>query len=110
MYQARSKSYPEIPHTLRELTQTLLGHTRVSMTVDGLHNMFAGSVTAEDGSHHVMFTTPRMLQFMGQVKILQGDGTFRARPSLPQSSQCFVLVTTWRHCVSLIVCHVHCHI
>lgn len=101
MYMARMKSYPPIPNSLTELTQALLQNPRISETVDGEENLYAGSVTATDGSHHVAFISPRMIEFLGKVKILQGDGTFRSRPAIPPSSQCFVLVTTWRNCVSL---------
>ena len=101
MYFARMKSYPPIPNTLTDLTRILLQNRRISETVDGDENLYAGSITATDGSHHVAFISPRMIQFLGKVKIVQGDGTFRARPALPHSSQCFVLVSTWRNCVSL---------
>lgn len=100
MYRARMASYPPVPLTLRELTQVLLGHPRVSLTVDGDENMYAGSTTAADGSHHVVFASRRMLDFMGQCQLLQADGTFRARPATPPSSQCFTLVTTYKDGVS----------
>lgn len=99
MFKARSKSYPRIPESLTDLTRTLLQNPRVSVTCDGSENLYAGSVTATDGSHHVAFFSPRMLEFMGNLRVIQGDGTFRARPAVPRSSQCFVLVTTWNNCV-----------
>lgn len=95
-------AYPAIPYTLSDLTRTLLSHDRVSKTIDGLQNMYAGSVDASDGSHHVAFISPRMLEYLGTLKLLQGDGTFKARPNTPASSQCFVLVSTWRDCVSAV--------
>ena len=73
------------------------------MTVDGEESMYAGSVTATDGSHHVAFMSPRAGQFLQHCRLIHGDGTFRARPATPPSSQCFVLVTTWRNCVSKIL-------
>ena len=100
MFKSRSNAYPRIPHSLTDLTRTLLQYPRVSVTCDGSENMYAGSVTATDGSHHVAFFSPRMLEFMANLRVIQGDGTFRARPAVPSSSQCFVLVTTWNHSVS----------
>lgn len=104
MYRARSEIFPPIPQTLYELTQVLLGHPRVSVTVDGEQNMYAGSATADDGSHHVVFVSRRMLNFMGQCQLLQGDGTFKARPATPNSAQCFAIVTTYKSGVSVLKC------
>lgn len=100
MSRRRINRYPGIPDTLRDLTRELLGNAGISKTVDDLENLYAGSITAADGSHHVAFFSPRMLRFLGNLKLIQADGTFRARPALPPSRQCFVLVTTWRHSVS----------
>lgn len=102
MYNAKMAKYPKIrPYTLRELSRTLLQHGFVAATIDEAENLYAGSITATDGSHHLAFFSPRMLHFMGQIKIIHGDGTFKSRPTLPASSQIFALVTTWNHCVSL---------
>lgn len=101
MYKKRMKKYPNIPHTLSDLTRVLLQNPHISTTVDDEENLYAGSITALDGSHHVAFFSPRMLEHMGKVKTIQGDGTFRARPLFPLSSQCFVIVTTWNDCVSM---------
>jgi len=92
--------YPHIPHTLRGLTRVLLQDPTLARTLDDTESMYAGSTTATDGSHHVMFLSPRMTEFLADCTILHGDGTFRARPALPKSSQLFVLVTTWRNNVS----------
>ncbi|XP_034254486.1 uncharacterized protein LOC117653153 [Thrips palmi] len=99
MYRARMASFPPLPQTLRELTQVLLQNPRISKTVDGEQNIYAGSIDANDGSHHVLFVSPRMREVLQQVTILQGDGTFRARPSTPPSAQCFTLVTTYRDAI-----------
>lgn len=99
MYKKRMERFPNIPHNLRDLTRILLEKKHVSETIDGTENLYAGSITAQDGSHHVAFFSPRMLNFMSKVKIIQGDGTFHSRPALPVSSQVFVLVTTWDNCV-----------
>ena len=101
--QRRNKSYPNIPLTLRDLTRLLLQkkYRNISRTVDGDDNLYAGSTTATDGSHHVAFISQRMLEFMSDIKVIQSDGTFRARPAVPKSSQCFVLVTSWRDAVSI---------
>lgn len=101
MYRARSRTFPPVPQTLLELTQVLLQNPRVSVTVDGEQNMYAGSITADDGSHHVVFVSQRMLDFMGQCKLLQGDGTFKSRPATPESAQCFNIVTTYKDGVSV---------
>jgi len=102
MYKTRMKKYPNLPYTMRELTRSLLQHPNVSQTIDETENLYAGSVTATDGSHHVALFSPRMLQFMSRIKVIHSDGTFGSRPALPASSQLFVLVTTWRNFVSLV--------
>ena len=105
MYRARMSSYPQPGHqTLRELTQLLLQQQwrKISSTVDGGENLYAGSITAVDGSHHVAFMSPRMRNFSSRITVLQSDGTFHDRPNVPPSSQVFVLVTPWRNTVSLI--------
>jgi hypothetical protein len=104
MYRARMRRYPPIPKTLRELTRLLLQDRwkEISGTIDEEDNLYAGSTTASDGSHHVLFISQRMLQFMSNIKIVQSDGTFRARPNVPPSSQCFVFVTPWRNTVGII--------
>ncbi|XP_034246305.1 uncharacterized protein LOC117648159 [Thrips palmi] len=99
MYKTRMNKYPQIPHTMRELTQILLSNDKISKTIDDSENLYAGSTTATDGSHHIAFFSPRMLRFMENLKIIQGDGTFKSRPALPSSRQVFVLVTTWNNCV-----------
>ncbi|KAK3908301.1 Cytoplasmic protein NCK2 [Frankliniella fusca] len=91
--------YPNIPHTMRKLTQVLLQNNFVSKTIDGEENLYAGSCTDAEGHHHIAFFSPRMLQFMPSLKIIQGDGTFKSRPALPASRQVFVLVTTWDNVV-----------
>lgn len=101
-YRARAASFPPIPQTLHDLTQVLLGHPRVSVTVDGEQNMYAGSITADDGSHHVVFVSRRMQDFMTQCKLLQGDGAFRSRPATPHSAQCFAIVTTYKSGVNVL--------
>jgi len=100
MYKTRMNKYPNIPHTMRELTQVLLANNHLSKTIDVSENLYAGSVTATDGSHHIAFFSPRMLRFMSKLKLIQGDGTFSSRPALPSSRQLFVLVTTWDNFVS----------
>jgi len=104
MWRKRAQSYPAIPHTLRELTQVLLNpiyRRKVASTYDGLDTLYAGSCTARDGSHNVLFISQRMRAFLPKLKVIQSDGTFRARPLRPQSGQCFVLVTPWQHNVSI---------
>jgi len=102
MYKARMDSYPQIPDTLSEATQLLLQRrwSKISSSVDGDDNLYAGSVTAMDGSHNILFMSRRMREFAGRISILQSDGTFRARPIVPPTSQVFVLVTPWRNAVS----------
>ncbi|KAK3913727.1 Protein FAR1-RELATED SEQUENCE 12, partial [Frankliniella fusca] len=104
MYKTRMNKYPNLPYTMRELTRCLLQHPNVSQTIDETENLYAGSVTARDGSHHVALFSPRMLQFMSRIKAIQSDGTFGSRPALPASSQLFVLVTTWRNSVIPLGC------
>lgn len=99
MYKARMDSYPQIPDTLSELTQLLFQRRwrKISSTIDGDDNLYAGSITALDGSHNVIFMSKRMRDFSGRISVLQSDGTFtfKARPIVPPSSQVFVLVTPW---------------
>ncbi|KAK3910275.1 Transposase for insertion sequence element IS905, partial [Frankliniella fusca] len=102
MWRTRMKSFPAIPHTLKELTQVLLNpqyRAKVASTIDGSGNLYAGSCTATDGSHNVLFISERMIDFLKNIKVIQSDGTFRARPLMPASAQCFVLVTPWKNCV-----------
>jgi len=101
MARRRGKRYPKIPDTLLDLTRSLLDNADVAKTVDEEENLYAGSVTASDGSHHLAFFSPRMLKYLGNLKLIQGDGTFKARPSVPASRQCFVIVTTWSNVVSI---------
>ncbi|KAK3929544.1 UPF0251 protein [Frankliniella fusca] len=102
MYSARMRRYPRVPNTLRELTRVLLNTPRLSATVDGTENLYAWSITATDGSHHIAFFSPRMLTFMKKIKFVQSDGTFKSRPMAPHSAQVYVIVTTWRkHVVPL---------
>jgi len=105
MYKTRMKKFPNLPYNMRELTRVLLQHPNISQTIDDAENLYAGSVTATDGSHHIAFFSPRVLRFMSNIKIIHSDGTFGSRPALPASSQLFVLVTTWRNSVSLFYSH-----
>jgi len=100
MSRTRAEAFPNIPRTLRGLTQELLRDPELAKTTDRTEAIYAGSATATDGSHHVLFTSPRMAEFMGRCRYLHGDGTFKCRPAVPKSSQLFVVVTSWRHCVS----------
>jgi len=93
---------PPIPHTLRELTQVLLNdnyRNKIASTIDSTDNLYAASCTARDGSHNVLFMTQRMINFLPRLKVIQCDGTFRARPLRPHSAQCLVFVSPWRHAV-----------
>lgn len=103
MHAARKKTFPPIPQTLRELTQLLLDPQNefISKTIDETDNIYAGSVTATDGSHHIAFMSRRMANHMGDVKIIQVDGTFKSRPAVPVSAQVLVLVTPWAGSVSI---------
>lgn len=100
MYKKRMDAYPRIPYTLVDLTRALLQHPRVALTVDGEQSMYAGSTTGADGSHSIVFMSQRSIDLLGRVKTVQADGTFRSRPSVPPSCQCFALVTTYKDCVS----------
>ncbi|KAK3914726.1 ATP synthase subunit beta [Frankliniella fusca] len=100
MYRARIESFPPVPESLRDLTRLLLRdewREKISCTVDKDDNLYCGSTTATDNSHHVAFISARMRRFASRISILQSDGTFRARPQVPHSAQVFVLVTPWRN-------------
>lgn len=100
MARKRNERFPNIPLSLADLTRELLQNNNVSKTIDETQNLYAGSATATDGSHVVAFFSPRMLTFLANLKTIQGDGTFKSRPAVPDSRQCFVIVTTWRDSVS----------
>ncbi|KAK3910410.1 Tryptophan 2,3-dioxygenase, partial [Frankliniella fusca] len=104
MYNTRMKKYPNLPYTMRELTRVLLQHSNISQTIDDAENLYAGSVTATDASHHIALFSPRVLRFMSNIRIVHSDGTFGSRPALPASSQLFVLVTRWRNCAIPLGC------
>ncbi|KAJ1526453.1 hypothetical protein ONE63_009587 [Megalurothrips usitatus] len=98
MRNARTKTYPAIPQTLKELTELLMKKKNryLAKTTDNKDLLYAGSVDASDGSHNVVFISKRMRKVMADVQVIHADGTFKSRPALPKSRQLFVIVTTWQ--------------
>lgn len=82
MRNARMENFPNIPATLQELTQILLDerYRVLTLTDDGLDNIYAGSVDDAEGNHHVIFTSNRLLNRMRSFLVLHSDGTFRSVP------------------------------
>ncbi|KAE8745172.1 hypothetical protein FOCC_FOCC008238 [Frankliniella occidentalis] len=103
MRRARLETYPEIPQTLEELSAALLDVNNAHIIqTEGDDFIYAGSVTARDGSHHVIFMSEEQKWILGEAEVLHADGTFKSRPATPRSSQLFCIVTTWEtHVVPL---------
>ena len=57
------------------------------MTRDGEDNVYGGSVTDQNGHHHILFVSQRMLALMRTFTCLHGDGTFKVVPSGPNAEQ-----------------------
>ncbi|KAK3911685.1 Volume-regulated anion channel subunit LRRC8E, partial [Frankliniella fusca] len=100
MRNARMSSFPQpAPRSLQELT-ALLQNPRyevLTATLDGEDNLYAGSVTDENGDHHILFASRRQLQLLTKVIWLHGDGTLKVVPAMDGISQLFTIVTTWTH-------------
>jgi len=84
MQRARYSMFPPPPEDLRGLTQILQNHRFrvVTATHDAEDNLYAGSVTADDGSHHVIFMTRRMARMCLKLDHLFADGTFKVLPAI----------------------------
>ncbi|KAK3931470.1 FLYWCH-type zinc finger-containing protein 1, partial [Frankliniella fusca] len=96
MRKARLDTYPEIPPTLEELTIELMDDSNGHIIhTEGDDSIYAGSVTASDGSHHLIFMSNEQKWLLGEVRVIHADGTFKSRPASPASSQLFCIVTTW---------------
>lgn len=83
MRTARLQKYPDPPTSLRHLSR-ILNDDRfriVTQTDDGQDNIYGGSVTARDGSHHILFVSKRMLNILRTSRILHGDGTVKVVPT-----------------------------
>ncbi|XP_034247294.1 uncharacterized protein LOC117649035 [Thrips palmi] len=104
MQRARSRMYPPPPATLQELTGILQDprYQVISATNDARDSLYAGSVTAADGSHHIIFMSRRMALVAQSLNILFADGTFKVLPAIEQldlASQVFSIVGNWDHTV-----------
>ncbi|KAK3925520.1 Pol polyprotein [Frankliniella fusca] len=99
MRRARMSRFPPIPHSLLELTRLLQDprYRILTMTDDGLDNLYAGSVTDTAGRHHILFASERMLQKMREFNTLHGDGTFKIVPVGAACEQVFCIVGVWQH-------------
>jgi len=83
MRKARMDNFPDPPESLRQLTRILNDdrYRVLTQSDDGADNLYGGSVTAADHSHHVMFVSERMLQVARDSRILHGDGTVKVVPT-----------------------------
>lgn len=83
MRNARMSRFPPLPANLTELTEILLNpqYRVLTLTDDGLDNIYAGSVDDIDGNHHILFMSQRMIQRARTFSSLHSDGTFRSVPS-----------------------------
>lgn len=102
MRNARLSRYPAPPADLRDLTAILMDpHNEViSMTDDGLDNLYAGSVTDTDGAQHILLVSNRMIERMREFTVLHSDGTFKTVPVNAQfASQVNI------YCMNLTFCH-----
>ncbi|KAK3919969.1 Ribonuclease HII [Frankliniella fusca] len=101
MRNARLSRFPNpLPANLVELTDILQDprYTVITMSDDGLDNIYGGSVTDIDGFHHILFISERMLQRARTFRILHSDGTFRVTPHGPEFAvQVFCIVAVWNH-------------
>lgn len=86
MQRARSSMFPPAPATLQELTAILQDprYQVISATHDALDSLYAGSVTAADGSHHIIFMSRRMARVARSLDILFADGTFKVLPAIEE--------------------------
>ena len=98
---ARSALYPNVPISLYDLGQLLNDgqHQRLTMTEDGLDNIFTGVVQHNEFTS-LIFISRRMRRFMRRVKVVFCDGTFGSRPNAPTSSQVLQLSCVVRNHVS----------
>lgn len=104
MQRARYSMFPPPPQNLQELTEILQDprYRVVTATHDGEDNLYAGSVTAGDDSHHVIFMSRRMAGVLRQLDYLFADGTFKVLPAiddLDEASQVLAFVGNWDHTV-----------
>lgn len=83
MRNARMENYPFVPHDLRALTLILMNnqYSVMTMTEDGLDNLYAGSTTDADGAHHVLLISQRMIEVARNLSTFHGDGTFKVTPA-----------------------------
>jgi len=89
MHRSRGDSFPNIPETIVELTQVLEDPEWVSLTtsLDNEDRVYCCSVTADDGSHNVIFASARGLELLRQVTIIFVDGTFSITPAIGRCYQ-----------------------
>ncbi|KAK3913489.1 ATPase RavA [Frankliniella fusca] len=101
MQRARSDIYPNIPASLLQLTITLENPqwAHLTRTLDNSESVYCCSVTADDGSHSVIFTSRRCLEILKACEIIFLDGTFKITPAIDGCYQVFTIVTVESHTV-----------
>lgn len=82
MRTARMSRYPNIPHSLEDLSRIMLNpqYRVITISDDGTDNIYAGSVTDGNGDHHILFASRRQLRLMKTFRVLHSDGTFKVVP------------------------------
>jgi len=86
MQRARSSMFPPPPATLEELTAILQDprYQVICATHDARDSLYAGSVIANDGSHHIIFMSRRMARVARSLNLLFADGTFKVLPAIEE--------------------------
>lgn len=86
MQRARARMFPPPPDSLLELTDILQDprYAVITATDDAEDNLYAASVTAQDGSHHIIFMSRRMARVARSLNTLFADGTFKTLPSMEE--------------------------
>lgn len=87
MKNARLSRFPRPPPaTLEELTNLHQDpqYQVITMTDDGLDNLYGGSLEDVLGGHHVVYMSHRQLNRMRSMRVLHSDGTFKVVPVNPQ--------------------------
>lgn len=88
MQLARSKSLPNIPHSLTELGRILQDpdNAHITQTLDGDDNLFSGVVGNTNlGTRCVLLFSRRQLRYLRIVKSIFSDATF----AVPKDIGCY---------------------
>lgn len=103
---ARKKSTDRIPGSLAQYAEMLQNPNTAlyTNTVSG-DPFYLGLVTDDEGSSSVIFGSELLVQQMNTVEELHFDGTFKVRPSVPNSRQLLTVMSIHLNQVSEIKCN-----